>query len=64
MVRVTDLAVLAKGSRVAFKDEEKLCERCQSPIASSRLLERIAHLLGPDYSSEMMGRLCTACRGL
>ncbi len=64
MTRVTDLRRLSQGRQVLFRCSEIRCERCGAPIATSRMLERIASILGDDYRSRAVERLCGSCRGL
>jgi ferredoxin len=49
---------------VLFHDQEIRCQRCGSPIAPSRLLERIAATLGDDLAAQALMHICPDCRGL
>jgi MinD superfamily P-loop ATPase len=62
--RVTDSYQLSRGAQVVFQGDESLCERCGSPVATQRMVERIAVLLGDDFNMRQMGRLCPDCRAI
>lgn len=52
-------------SRFVLLDSRAVsCERCGRPFASRALLERIAAMLGEEFSQPAMGRLCPGCRGI
>jgi ferredoxin len=59
----TDLNLLSRGRRSLYRGTDALCERCGSAIAPRAMLDRIAELLGEDFSAEHVGRLCVNCRG-
>jgi ferredoxin len=61
---VTSLHNISRGPQTVFKDREVLCERCGAPIATRRMLARIAAILGDGYTPQAMGRLCANCRGV
>lgn len=60
----TDLTLLASGRRTLLQDREAHCQRCGSVVASGRLLERLATMLGSGFNETLLGSLCPACRGL
>ncbi len=60
---VTDMSALRAGPGVAMTTEEVRCERCGQGFATRRMLERLAEMLGDDYDPELMGSLCSECRG-
>jgi len=62
--RVADLRFLQGGRRTVVESEEARCERCGAPIASRRMLDRLASLLGDQFDPVRMARLCNDCRGL
>ncbi|MBI2886646.1 MAG: 4Fe-4S binding protein [Chloroflexi bacterium] len=64
LAQVTDLPLLAGGPRIILRGEQALCERCGAPVASLGVVERVAALLGEDFQPQVMGRLCSDCRGL
>lgn len=64
VVRTTDTGRLSAGPQLLVQDEETLCERCGQPVASRRMLKRIAALLGEAYNAPLMERLCKDCRGI
>ena len=60
--RVTDTDRLSLGPQVLSQDQESRCERCGAPVATRRMLQRIAALLGKDYNPQFMERRCISCR--
>jgi hypothetical protein len=61
--KATDLALLAAGRRVLFRDLARRCEKCGAPIAPQAMLDRIGSILGEDdpaFSS--MTKYCIDCR--
>jgi ferredoxin len=64
MRRVTDLAALREGSRVLIESDMIRCRRCGEPIASERVLSRLASMLGDEVSTGWMRELCVDCRAL
>ncbi|MFQ5880261.1 MAG: 4Fe-4S dicluster domain-containing protein, partial [Dehalococcoidia bacterium] len=59
----TDLGRLRGETEIAFQDRQARCQRCGGPIATLRVLERIASILGDAYNPQLMERLCAECRG-
>ncbi|GAB4335184.1 MAG: hypothetical protein Kow0010_22570 [Dehalococcoidia bacterium] len=59
---VTDVAELGRGERQVARAERKLCRRCGAHVASSRVLTRVAAVLGDQYRPEIMAELCPSCR--
>ncbi len=60
---VTDLSRIAEGRQVIFRDDSVHCERCGSPFATRRMLDRLAEMLGDETGPEPVSRLCSDCRG-
>ncbi len=62
MTRVTELGqLLDHKRRLLFRDEEAPCERCGSPVATRRMLQRLDALLADG--NPRPPRLCIACKG-
>jgi ferredoxin len=61
---ITDQRRLSQGPQVVFRGDVSLCERCGSPVATKRMVERIAALLGDDVNMRKIGGLCADCRGI
>ncbi len=58
----TDLTLLTRGRRHLYQDQIALCQECGGPIGTSRMLSRIASLLGSEGQGHLDQGLCPACR--
>lgn len=57
-----DFALLSGGPVRQASSAIHRCRRCGAAVASSRSVERVAAILGREFSEKML--LCTACKGL
>lgn len=64
LARITSANELGRGARVVLSDQEMRCRRCGTPVASRRMLTRIAEMLGEGNSLRRIDDLCSDCRGL
>ncbi|MFQ6026299.1 MAG: 4Fe-4S binding protein [Dehalococcoidia bacterium] len=63
MSPTTDLLQISQGPKSLFQGREVRCRRCEAPVATREMLNRIATLLGDEYIPEYMEKLCVDCRG-
>jgi ferredoxin len=65
LTHITDLAWLSTGRTTLHRDTIHRCERCGKPITSTKVMNRIAELLGDDHAATMniVSRYCVDCRG-
>ena len=64
LARITSVNELGRGTRVVLSDQEVRCRRCGTPVASRRMLTRIAEMLGEGSNLRGIDDLCSDCRGL
>jgi ferredoxin len=60
--RGIDFELLELGRRVVNETRIHRCPRCQNPIASSKVFQRVATILGDEFSGRML--LCEECKGV
>jgi ferredoxin len=63
--QVIDVAALRAGRVTLARGDTLTCERCGDPVAPNAMLDRIAAILGDEYSETMsyVSRRCLNCRG-
>ncbi len=64
LARITSANELGSGARVVLSDQEMHCSRCGAPVASRRMLTRIADMLGEGNNLRRIDDICSYCRGM
>lgn len=65
MTRTTNVSRLSAGPDVLIEDTEVRCNACGAPVASRRMLERLAAILeAAGHGARVIEPLCDDCKGI